>query len=31
VKANAAPAVAKYLAAKSDEAQHEFYAPSCVR
>jgi hypothetical protein len=31
VKVNAAPSVANYLAAKSDQAKQEFYTPSCVR
>ena len=30
VKANASPVVAKYLAARSEAAQREFYSPSCV-
>jgi len=31
VKANAAPAVAGYLAAKSEQARQEFYSPTCVK
>jgi hypothetical protein len=31
LKGNAAPSVANYLAAKSDQAKQEFYTPSCVR
>jgi hypothetical protein len=31
VKANAAPAVAGYLATKSAQAQQEFYSPTCVK
>ncbi|MEI9972972.1 MAG: hypothetical protein WDO73_13460 [Ignavibacteriota bacterium] len=31
VKVDVAPSVANYLAAKSKEAEHEFYYPSCVK
>jgi hypothetical protein len=31
VKANAAPSVAGYLAAKAEQAKEEFYNPSCVK
>jgi hypothetical protein len=31
VKATAAPSVNSYLAAKSEQAQQEFYSPSCVK
>jgi hypothetical protein len=31
VKGNAAPSVAGYLAAKSEQAKQEFYNPSCVK
>lgn len=31
VKVNAAPSVAGYFAAKSEQATQEFYKPSCVR